>query len=421
MRSVRFLAFEHQQLVVGARCALARGGDAEFTVEHFEALAKYAERTGTPAMRVGHKRIKLGHHVGFLRVGNVSLEVYPKLREGMPEGAWRDLLLEMIRVVEGVRLAPQEHAHLHRRTGDLYDLLVTRFLDLVASLLRSGLARDYRQVEANEMVMRGRLLVGLHIRENAARPDRVFVAYDIHDTDNLANRILHRALARVRRTASSLEHTHAADATMAAFPELDPRPITMAEWGSWRPDRRTARYVEAIALARMILLDERPDLRWGDREVVAILFDMNHLFEAYLAQAARRIPGMRVDPGRRRHFWSPPTGHGKLLKPDLLAYGDGSDQPVVLDAKWKRPKDDRPDDADLRQVYAYLHAFGGARGMLLYPRAHPGQTAVTGSYLKGPMSAGTAFVDLFGSDGRPSLKDVERQLAAVLGVGSLPE
>jgi 5-methylcytosine-specific restriction enzyme subunit McrC len=420
MRSVRFLAFEHQQLVVGARCALVRGGETEFTMEHFETLAKYIERSGTPAMRVGHKRIKLGHHVGYLRVGNVSLEVYPKLREGMPEGAWRDLLLEMIRVVEGVRLAPQDHAHLHQRPGDLYELLVTRFLQLVDGLLRGGLARAYRQVEANETVIRGRLCVSDHVRENAARPDRVFVAYDVYDADNLPNRILHRALGRVRRNASSPDQIHTAGAAMAAFPDVDTRPIAPGEWAAWRPDRRTARYVEAITLARMILLDERPDLRWGDREMVAILFDMNHLFEGYLAQAMRGIPGVRVHTGKQKHFWSPPSGRGKVLKPDVLAYLQGKDEPVVVDAKWKRPKDDRPDDADLRQVYAYLHAFSGARGMLLYPRADPGQTAVTGGYLKGPMSAGTAFMELFDSEGKPSLKAVQRQMAGVLGVSAPP-
>jgi 5-methylcytosine-specific restriction enzyme subunit McrC len=418
MRSVRFRVFEHQTLIIDKPYPLVRGGEAVFTAEHCDTLGKYIERSHTSAMSVGHKRIKLGHHVGYLRVGNVSLEVYPKLREGRPDAAWRDLLLEMLRVVEGARLTPQEQAHLHQRSGDLYELLLTRYLYLVESLLRDGLARAYRQVEANETVMRGRLVVGQNVQQNAARPDRVFVAYDVYDADNLPNRILHRALDRVRRTASTLDLVHGADAAMSAFPDVDPRPISAADWAGWRPDRRTARYVETINLARMILRDERPDLRWGDREMVALLFDMNHLFEGYLAQAARGLAGVRVHTGKQHRFWSPTTGRGKVLKPDLLAFIDGNPAPVVLDVKWKRPKDDRPDDGDLRQVYAYLHAFGGATGVLVYPRASPEQVAVTGSYLKGAMAAETAFVELFDAAGKPSLDGVRAEMGRVLGVGA---
>ena len=415
MRSVRLRVYEHDVLVVGAPCATPKGGMAVFQPEHFAALSSYIDRTGTTALSIGHKRIRVGHHVGCLRVGPVWLEIFPKIGKERPLAAWQALLFEMLRVVAGVRLAPQEHAPLQARTGDLYDLLVTRFLALVEALMREGLARAYREVEENGLCFRGRLLVGPHLRANHVRQERVFVAYEVHDTDNLPNRALHLALERVSRTAGGLDATRRAEAALSEFPEVSGTQMRAGDWSAMRLDRRTARYREALALARMILRDERPDLRWGEFEVVSMLFDMNALFEAYLEAAARSLPGVRVRSQSVKRFWLPEMGYARVVKPDILAYVGGESQPVVLDAKWKNVPDGRPDDDDLRQVFAYLHAFEGDSGFLVYPRGSAAQRATRGAYLGKQHQAGTVFVELFDGD-KPSFRCVCDALASVLGI-----
>jgi 5-methylcytosine-specific restriction enzyme subunit McrC len=412
MGSARFVLYEHQRLVVGEAYDTRRG-PAVFTEAHFEALARYQERTGTAALRLGHRSVRLAQHVGYLRVGPVTLEVYPKLGPHRPDEDWRSLLLHMLRVVAGVRLTTHDHAPLHSRAGDLYEVLVGRFLDQVHALLREGLARSYREVEENSPAFRGRLLVGPHVRANAAHQERVFVAYEVHDADHLANRILWRALERVRRTTSSSDLLHRAEAAVVDFPEVTDVPIRPSDWGRLHFDRRTARYREAIGLARMILRDERPDLRWGDREVVALLFDMNALFEAYLEQAMRGLPGVHVRSQVRKRFWQPEGESARLLKPDLVLRVDGEDRPIVVDAKWKALPQGRPADDDLRQVFAYLHAFDSSRGVLVYPRAHADQREREARFLGGELSGRVAFVDLF-CWGRPDVHAVRQQLEASL-------
>lgn len=406
MRSTRFTAFEHDRLVVG------EGG---FLLQHFEALANYVERTETPALTIaGRQTIKIGSHVGYLRVGPVSLEIYPKLGKGRPDSAWTRLLFEMLRAVAGIRLAPQEHAPLERRAGDLYELLVARFIEVTEALLREGLARSYRQIEENGTCFRGRLLVGEHVRANLVRRERVFVAYEVHDADNLVNRILRRAVDRVQRTSAALALVHRAQAAIEEFPEVSDRPIRPADWGAIRLDRRTLRYREALDLARMILRDERPDLKWGQHEVISLLFEMNSLFEAYLEAAARGVPGVRVKAQARRRFWEPVGHAARILKPDLLVSVDGHARPVVVDAKWKVPKDGKPADDDLRQIFAYLHGFDAERGLLVYPSQ--GQAATSGAYLGGGLGAETAFLELFDAAGAPGIGVVREGLKGVLGL-----
>lgn len=415
MSSARLVVYEHDRLVVGQHYASARGGTERFETHHFAALAKYHDRTDTQAFTLGHQSIRLRQHVGYLRVGPISLEVYPKLGREGPDRDWRGLLFHMLRVVTGVRFTPQEQAPLKPRAGELFDVLLARFLEVTHTILRDGLARSYREVEENSTTFRGRLLVGPHLRANHVRKERVFVAYEVHDADNLPNRILRRALDRVLRTTSSPSLLHQAEAALTQFPEVSAAPIRDAEWSTLRFDRRTERYREAVTLARMILREERPDLRWGEQEVIALLFDMNALFEAYVEQALRGVPGVHVKAQRHARFWSPSTGPTSWVKPDLLVFEEGNEAPMVLDTKWKIPKKGRPADEDLRQVFAYLHTFGGREAALLYPRASEAQRAVSGTFVVGNHPGRLVYLDLF-AGGDPNLPAFRAALPRWLGL-----
>jgi 5-methylcytosine-specific restriction enzyme subunit McrC len=414
MGSARFVVYEHQRLVVGDSY-FTRREPVVFAEPHFEALARYQERTGSTAIRLGHRSVRLAQHVGFLRVGPVALEIYPKLSADRPDEDWRGLLLHMLRVVAGVRLTGHDHAPLHARAGDLYEVLVGRFLDQVHALLRGGLARSYREVEENSPTFRGRLVIGSHARANAAHQERMYIAYEVQDVDHLANRVLWRALERVRRTVGSVDLLHRAEAAVGQFPEVTDTPIHPSDWERLHLDRRTERYREAIGLARMILRDERPDLRWGDHEVVSLLFDMNVLFESYLEKVMRGLAGVHVRSQVKRRFWQPAGEGARMLKPDLVVRVDGEEHPVIVDAKWKVLPHGRPADDDLRQVFAYLHAFDARCGVLLYPLAGGDQQDREASFLSGDRSGRVAFMDLFLS-GKPDVRAVRTQLAQAIGL-----
>lgn len=426
MRSVQLRVFEHQQLRVGQSYPTCRSGEvATLEAHHVEALGRYHAATNTPVFELRHQGIKLRHFVGCLRVGPVALEILPKLgREDVGAAKdWYGLLVHMLQVVTGARLVQEQAALLATRSGSLQEVFFARFLEVTGRLLREGLVRSYREVEENSGTFRGRLLVGPHVRANAARQDRVFIAHAVHDADNLPNRILHRALGRVARGASS-RLAPRAEAALTDFPEVTPGPIRPADWSILgRLDRRTERYREALVLARLILQEERPDLRWGDAETFALLFDMNALFEGYLERALRGLPGVRVHAQRGRDFWVPTEGARSRLKPDLIVERAG-ERPLILDAKWKIPPKGRPDDGDLRQLFAYLHAFDGEESALVYPHASEGQRERAGGFLEGERRGRMLFLDLFPDKGaaregggldRPCLRRVREQLGEIVG------
>jgi 5-methylcytosine-specific restriction enzyme subunit McrC len=111
----------------------------------------------------------------------------------------------------------------------------------------------------------------------------------------------------------------------------------------------------------------------GAEEGVALLFDMNRLFEAYVAAIARRalVPlGYKVrSQGPRLHLVHDGADSSFPLRPDLhISRGD---RVVVLDTKWKRIDPLRAGgdvgSGDAYQMHAYAHAYAAGNTILLYP------------------------------------------------------
>jgi 5-methylcytosine-specific restriction enzyme subunit McrC len=400
MSERRLVVHEHQRLVVSAKGKTLRPGEHPIDESQWELLSKFTERTRSPAFKIGHCCLTVGHHVGYLQVGGVRMEILPKLSR-TSEADWRGLLVHMLREVLGLRISVQEPSPLRSRAGSLYDVLIERYLLLVERILHEGPACDYREIEANEPCLRGRLLVHRQVRENVGHEERLCVAYPVLDADTLPNRILRAGLDRVLETTPDGARRSTAQALSSEFPETERLQVRPADFDHLRLDRRTVRYGEALELARLILLSERPDLRWSGKDVVSLLFDMNALFEAYVLRQLHRLPGVRVRAQARGVFWKSVTGGARrTVKPDILVTPASGCGPIVMDTKWKVPEDSRPGDEDLRQLFAYLKTFHVPAGLLVYPRATDNQKPLSGAFVDGGFSGGTWFVDLF-KDGKP--------------------
>ena len=132
-------------------------------------------------------------------------------------------------------------------------------------------------------------------------------------------------------------------------------------------------------MARLIILNYAPDLSGGANNVVAILFDMNELFERFilvnLHRARAKFTGKKIAVYGQlsKSFW----GH-KSIRPDVVIKvesGQGTEQ-FIVDTKWKIPASNLPSDEDLKQIYVYNLQFGSTRGLLVYPRADAAQTEI---------------------------------------------
>nr|WP_256366203.1 McrC family protein [Lewinella sp. W8] len=347
-----------------------------------EALTAFHACGGHRYYDLIHRGVKFKSYVGVLRVGKLTIEVLPKLDNHGGPDFWRNRLLDMLAVVPSVTALHPTSSHLRTRPNSILEHYLLLYANELEVLLRGGLAKAYHGRTGNRTALRGRLVMSRHLTENLVHKERFFVEDTVYDYDHPLNRILGQALRLAGRLATTASLRNRLGALSLRFPDLpDQWPITEETFSRLRYDRRTEAYRPAVQIARLLLLNYHPDLRSGRRDVLALLFDMNKLWEGFLLQSLRRfLPAFRVSGRTRAKYWQGRGIHAGL-EPDLAIYREES-LVALLDAKWKVPKRDRPSPADLQQLFTYAGHFGADRVALVYPSASATRTQVPGAFVR---------------------------------------
>ena len=428
-RTIR--VFEHESLAVGAARRDTGGHEWRLRECDLEALVRFNDRAPERVFEVGYRCVKFRQFVGYVQIGDLGIEILPKADRGAAglggdrdKARWHDALLEMLRVARRVEIRARTEAELDLHRATLLDVFVARFLDEVERLLHEGLAKSYRTVEENCTAYKGRLLVRQNIRENVVHAERFYVAHTVFDHDHLVNQILRTALDVLARTSLAAGLRQRVDAVMAFFPEARVRELRREDFARLVYGRRTERYREAVELAKLIILHRSPRLSSGAAELLALLFDMNLLWEQYVGAIARRVvpkgSSVRLQGGRL--FWEA-YSQRRSLYPDIVVSREGV--PVlIVDTKWKVPRDGRPSDADLKQMFAYNELYRVPRSILLYPAEQGSRAGVVGMFRSGLHSCETAYLHLpasgaRGIDSSRVEEEVDRLLFGSVGTRAL--
>lgn len=410
--------FEHERLKIGDRRRGVDGAEVVFQARDFDALAFFSEKQPRPLFEIGHRSVRFSNFVGYLEVGALGIEILPKADRGVrgPAAApWRDALLDMIAVAYGLRLFQPMDARLALRDGNLFDVYIQRFLSEVETLVHRGLVRGYRRVHENRSAFRGRLLVAENIRKNLVLAQRIFVEHEIYDHDILVNQALQAALAVLDRSSLGGSLRSRLVRARGAFPEHVSDDIDLVALDRMVLTRNTEPYAMALRLARLILEHRAPTLRAGRTQVLALLFDMNALWERYVAALLRRSApdSVRVIEQDGRRFWKAPRARVRKVRPDILVTERAGEASLVLDTKWKVPARGNPSDDDLKQMFVYNELYACSRSLLVYPQAS-GAEACDGAFHSGGHACGTRFLSFFDDAGRYSRAVAIEQVLGLL-------
>lgn len=358
----------------------------------FDALTQFrGDRANFPYYTLTRHGVRFGSYVGVISLGKYTIEVLPKIDRVNDNTDWRNVLIRMLRESGMLRTDAPSHADLKLKQNSILELYIERFLDQCAYLMKRGLAKRYRQTEGNLTAMKGALVFDRHIAKNSVHRERFYTRHSTYDADHLLNQILAKCLRLIYklRLAPALQGSVAA--LMLNFPEVSDVRVTENTFERITFSRKTEIYHEAIDIARMLLLNYHPDLVNGRNNVLALLFDMNVLWEAWVLRQMRRFaPEDVVVSGQSSmEFWRSSSGW-KTLRPDIIVTYPG-DRRVVFDTKWKIPRDGRPDDSDLKQLFAYNHLFLATQTYLLYPGVQP---EIKGQFFDKVNGCGMLFLDV---------------------------
>jgi 5-methylcytosine-specific restriction enzyme subunit McrC len=286
--------------------------------------------------------------------------------------------MHMLTVARMVPCRSLDASSLTTLRGPLLESFVQLFAETLRTELLRGLPHAYLRYEEDLRVLRGRLDAGRQITQLAAHRDRFACRYDVFTPDTGLNRVLKAACRYVLPALRTVGAQEAVATCISLLDDVRDVGDPLAAARHVLIDRQTERLRESFDFACLLLEQQRPGLSGGQTRAISLVFDMPHLFEAYVGQvlareAPRRLRGFRVGLQGRGHrrFLCESGGRGILqLQPDIVV--DRGDDLVVVDTKWKCSREGTfgrwvPAREDLFQMHAYQHRYGAAHGVLLYP------------------------------------------------------
>ena len=351
-----------------------RIGSLGFEKTHWEALGKYNEDHGGNFFRLTHDGVRFQQYVGVIQVGNITIEVLPKIgKETDATGKkdeWQQVLIDMLQECNWMRVHAHQKASLQFKHNSILDAYLEIFIKECESLLNNGLIKKYRLEDGNCTALKGKLLFSQNVQHNLVHQERFYTRHQVYDRDNIFNQLLLKALKVIPKICHSPLLKDRVYTLLLSFPDLDDPIVNEATFSKLVFDRKSAHYKEAIEIAAMLLLNYRPDISSGRNEILAILFDMNDLWEEYIYRQIQRhnIYNWKIEPQEEKYFWKQTsTTRYKSIKPDIVIKSKG--KTIIIDTKWKLPDDNIPSDNDLKQMFVYNEYWDGMTAILLYPHA----------------------------------------------------
>jgi len=406
--------FEHEKLTIHSDDLGRR-----ITTAQFEKLCQFNDKNNNKYFTVIRNGIKFSQYVGVIRIGNLTIEILPKADKQIARNklelestskTWQSVLLKMLAISGELELETVSEASLRKRTN-LLDLYFEIYLTELDKLLRRGLTKKYRSNSANVKALKGRLEFAGHIRQNLVHQERFHTTHQHYDHEHLLNQILLRGLQILSTITNG---THLQDKIRKLqfyFPEIRQQTITSASFDKVRLTRTTRDHVKALRIAKMLILNYSPDISKGDENMLALLFDMNKLWEKYIYKKLKAKENENLHVIYQAHdlFWE-----SKRIFPDIVIErkqtiknieGNTEDiwEPYIIDTKWKLIDVNKPSDDDLKQMYVYNMYWDSPKCLLLYPQFGDSTDSGFGKFHKGRSGSNQCkigFVNVLDDEGK---------------------
>jgi 5-methylcytosine-specific restriction enzyme subunit McrC len=283
-------------------------------------------------------------------------------------------------------LPVREHelAPLMRQTDNWFEILTRLFATHLREEWQRGTYRTYQTIDDENTVLKGKWRISEQLR-HPNRSHIFLVSYDEFTADNRLNRVFRFVVERLWKLTRDNDNRQVLGELRQWMDEVTlVRNIVSHDANPSQLTRLNERYRPLLNLARVFLDGGALQLAAGDLSSFAFVFDMNQLFEKFIAGFVHRHAGEILSEELRACDFLPQArGASRYLarkneqtvfqtRPDL-AFRKEMQFPLLVDTKYKR-LDERDkklgvSQADFYQMHAYAHRYGCNRVILLYPQS----------------------------------------------------
>ena len=328
--------------------------------------------------------LETGNIMGFIGVQDTQLKIQSRFAQASvvdsddqanqrEEESQEDYFLHyMLQKVLCVNLFDLKHS---RNQTDIFDFLVYLFPYFLKKSLSQGLYKEYQKKTYNDSNLKGAIDIKKHLQRNL--PFRGNVAYRVreHSFDNPMTQLIRHTIEFIKQKPNLQDVLHS-DSETLDFVNLviQHTPLYHAR------DRHTVintnrkpfvhpyftEYNGLQKICLQILRHEGLKYTNNDDKAHGILFDGAWLWEEYLNTLLHPIgydhPTNNNRKGGIRVYAQKFSGNNVRRYPDFV-----KDNRIILDAKYKRMKDNEISRDDLNQVLSYLFLYQAKIGGYIAP------------------------------------------------------
>ncbi|MGX3044183.1 McrC family protein [Helicobacter sp. T3_23-1056] len=289
----------------------------------------------------------------------------------------KDILLKMLKTLRDSPFKQSHISNLKTRKFPLLEIFANMFLDELECLIKMGIKSDYVAVEENRTFLKGKLLFTQNLKQNLAHKERFYTASDEFIADIAPNRLIVSTLLLLSKCNFSAKTSGRILQSRFVFNEIAPSQNYDKDFAKCENLRHFKSYEILLLWCKVFLKAHNFMPYQGDKKAFALLFDMNKLFESFVAFHLKREcgEGRTIKTQEKSKYLLEINGVRKFqISPDLVCYENGIKSPLfIADTKWKildsnEAKNYGISQGDLYQLFAYLAKYQCEKGYLIYPK-----------------------------------------------------
>lgn len=330
--------------------------------EYFDELIKFT--AASEFLTFGWQKgrgafVQAKNYVGVIRLpSGFQLEILPKI--DAPKEKLRELVINMLRSLKEFPYKKFLNANLDTARLNLYEIFIRIYLEMVLDLVKRGLKSSYVVHEENLNYFKGKLLVNENLRRNSVHKEKFFVSYDEYSLNRPEHRLIKATLIKILHTTT--ENKHLANRLLAEFETVEQSINYRRDFDKVFIDKQNREYKTVIGWTKIFLRGKTFTSFTSKSETLALMFNMERLFEEFIAEHVRKIfpkPFNVKIQAREKFLFDAPKSYG--LKPDIII--EHGNEIIILDTKWKF----KISADDMYQMFVYAKKYKSTKIFLLCP------------------------------------------------------
>lgn len=318
-------------VITASECFVKSGSIGEpdriiISEQNFERLDDFAASRKYSVMQKikledGREALQPTRYVGIIMLKDgTQIEILPQIRADFEENiiVSKMLLLRMLDAIREVPIREVDELYFKKEQLSIFEMCVRMFTDEVLGVVRNGLKHTYVPYQGNEMFVKGKTLYSMHARKNFAHKEKFYVEYDVFSVNRAENRLIKKALTDLDKLCSNNLNKKKIRMLLMSLDEVDVSMKVNDDFKNSIEDRGMNKYFNAMKWCRLFLLNKGTTFVTGGKVKYAMLFHMDKLFSACIAQSLRK----QID--RTNYYFTTPekisnsisnTGMDKEMKP----------------------------------------------------------------------------------------------------------